>query len=156
MAIAAAKRLRPLYHDQAPAAIERTADTVMGVLRRPSIPLRCIEATLAWNGSSFFVKAASMTGLARHFAKTRLCLKSGAKPVTGVIGAKSQCARDGHDTAQTTPSASVASMERSGIEGIRQKFRVREVTPFVKTANPESQVELGRLLERVALQREQA
>ena len=47
LAIAAAKRLRPLYHDQAPTAIERTADTIMGVLRHPSIPLRCIEATLA-------------------------------------------------------------------------------------------------------------
>ena len=50
--------------------------------------------------------------------------------------------------------ANVASMQRSGIEGIRQKFRVREVTPFVKAASPESQVELGGLLERVALQRE--
>ncbi len=105
LAIAAAKRLRPLYHDQAPAAIERTADTIMGVLRHPSIPLRCIEATLAWNGSSFFVKAASMTGLARHFTETRLCVKSGAKPVIDVICAKSQCARGGHDAPQTTPSA---------------------------------------------------
>jgi len=100
LAIAAAKPLRPLYHDQAPAAIERTADTIMGVLRRPSIPLRCIEATLAWNGSSFFVKTASMTGLARHFAKNRLCVKSGAKPVIDVICAKSQCARCGHDAPQ--------------------------------------------------------
>ena len=45
--IAAAKRLRLLYHDPPPAAIERVADTVTGVLQRPSIPLRCIEATVA-------------------------------------------------------------------------------------------------------------
>ena len=32
LTIAAAKRLRLLYHDQPSTAIERTADTVMGVL----------------------------------------------------------------------------------------------------------------------------
>jgi len=41
-----------------------------------------------------------MTGLARHFAETRLCVKSGAKPITDVIRAKSQCVRDGHDAPQ--------------------------------------------------------
>ena len=33
-------------------------------------------------------------------------------------------------------AATVASMERSGIEGVRQKFCAREVIPFVETTNP--------------------
>jgi len=47
LTIAAAKRLRLRCHDPPPAAIERTTDTVAALMLHPSIPLRCIEATLA-------------------------------------------------------------------------------------------------------------
>jgi len=45
LTIVAAKRRRLVDHDQPPTAIERTADTVTSAMQRPSIPLRCIEAT---------------------------------------------------------------------------------------------------------------
>jgi len=109
LAIAAAKRLRLLHHDPSPTAIERTADTVVGVMQGPSIPLRSIEATLAaWNGISFSQKRASMTGLQPHFVNSRLLAKLRPKPIVDADSSKKLI-------------ASVASMERSGIEGIRQQ-----------------------------------
>ena len=51
-------------------------------------------------------------------------------------------------------AASVASMQRSGIEGTRQAFGAREVASVGNTANPESPVQLGAMPEGVALQRE--
>ena len=124
--IAAAQRLRLLYHDPSPTATERTADTVVGVMRGPSIPLRCIEATLAaWNGSSFSQKCALMTGLPPHFVNSRLLAKLRSKPI--VDGAYSK-----------KLIASVASMQRSGIEGIRQEFRAREVLHSSRRQTPKA------------------